>query len=110
MARPSSVDKLPLDIRNELRMRLRGYDGDYLSITAWLNDQGYGISKSAVGRYAIKLRRFDEKLGMDREIMSKQGASLAVLFEELATLKQREAEIIAQIKTATLFLKQSVQS
>ncbi|BDV42400.1 hypothetical protein GURASL_13230 [Geotalea uraniireducens] len=110
MSKRSTVNNLPLDVVIELKRRLRAYDGNYLPITTWLNDQGYGISKSSLGRYAKSLRESDGKMGLDREIMMKQGASLAALFEELAILKKRETEIIAQIKTASLFHKSTVRT
>ena len=108
MSKPSTINKLPLDVRNELKKRLRSYDGDYLLLTAWLNEQSYGISKSSLGRYAKKLREDDEKKGMDREVIANQDTDIVALFEELDRLKTREAEIIALLKASTVFHKPCV--
>jgi hypothetical protein len=98
----STVHKLPLEVVIEVKRRLRSGSFDQLEIVSWLDGLGHSISKSALGRFAVKLREDDKALGMDREIMAAQVADVAALFEELAHLKAREAEILAQLKTLIL--------
>ena len=50
----STVDKLPDDIKTELDLRLADTANTYEELAAWLNGEGYEISKSAIGRYAIR--------------------------------------------------------
>lgn len=99
----STISKLPLDIVIEVKRRLRSGGFDQVEVAAWLKSLGHDISKSAVNRYSIKLQE-DSSLGIDREIMAKQGADVAALFEELAHIKVRESEILAQLKTVIVGL------
>lgn len=50
----STVDKLPDEIKTELDLRLADTANTYEEIAAWLKAEGYEISKSAIGRYAIR--------------------------------------------------------
>ncbi|MCX8016332.1 MAG: DUF3486 family protein [Rhodocyclaceae bacterium] len=52
MARRSKVDHLPPELKAELERLLADRShGGYEALSAWLKDQGYDISKSAVHRY-----------------------------------------------------------
>lgn len=60
----SAVGQLPEEIRDELNRRLveSGFSG-YSDLAAWLRDQGYQVSKSAVHRHGSELeRQFDEAM------------------------------------------------
>jgi len=96
--RTSSVYTLPPNVIIEVKRRMRSGSFGLLSIEAWLKDLGYTVSKSALGRFAVKLRQDDQTLDLDREILAVQNVDVAALFEELAHLKAREAEILAQLK------------
>ena len=50
----STIDKLPDDIKGQLDVRLADTSNTYEELTAWLKAEGYEISKSAIGRYAIR--------------------------------------------------------
>ena len=50
----STIDKLPDDIKTELDVRLADTANTYEELSAWLKAEGYEISKSAIGRYAIR--------------------------------------------------------
>lgn len=50
----STVDKLPDDIKGQLDARLSDTAHTYEELAAWLKSEGYEISKSAIGRYAIR--------------------------------------------------------
>lgn len=102
MPTPSTINKLPLDTRIELKRRLRSGQYSILNLAEWLKTEGYATTKSAIGRYAIKLREEDTHLGHDREFMAKGGSDIVALFEELYVLKAREAEVLAQIRMAMI--------
>ena len=50
----STIDKLPDDIKTELDVRLADTANTYEDLSVWLKAEGYEISKSAIGRYAIR--------------------------------------------------------
>lgn len=50
----STIDKLPDDIKGQLDVRLADTSNTYEELAAWLKAEGYEISKSAIGRYAIR--------------------------------------------------------
>ena len=53
MPPPSNISLLPEEVRNELNIRLKGNGfSDCLGLAAWLQAEGYEISRSAVGRYS----------------------------------------------------------
>ena len=47
-------DRLPDDVRTELDLRLSDTANTYEELSTWLKEEGYEISKSAVGRYALR--------------------------------------------------------
>jgi hypothetical protein len=61
------VDELPVYVREELDERLADTSNGYVQISQWLQEQGYAISKSSIGRYAqrggkdrMRLREINE--------------------------------------------------
>lgn len=50
----SSVDKLPEEIRGQLDRMLLDTANSYSDLSRWLKEKGYEISRSAIGRYAIR--------------------------------------------------------
>ena len=50
----STIDRLPDDIRGQLDLKLTDPANTYEELAAWLKGEGYDISKSAIGRYAIR--------------------------------------------------------
>lgn len=50
----STIDRLPDDIRGQLDLKLTDTVNTYEELAAWLKEEGYEISKSAIGRYAIR--------------------------------------------------------
>ena len=50
----STVDKLPDEIKVEFDLRLADTANTYEELSAWLKEEGFEISKSAIGRYAIR--------------------------------------------------------
>ena len=56
MPAPSKIDVLPADVRAQLQIKIKenGFGG-YRDLSAWLKDQGYEISKSAVHNFGQKI-------------------------------------------------------
>lgn len=50
----STIDKLPDDIKGQLDVKLSDTTNTYEELAAWLKSEGYAISRSAIGRYAIR--------------------------------------------------------
>lgn len=50
----SSIDKLPDDIKLQLDRRLADTSNTYEELSTWLKSEGHEISRSAIGRYAIR--------------------------------------------------------
>lgn len=50
----STIDKLPDDIKGQLDLKLSDTANTYEELSAWLKETGFEISKSAIGRYAIR--------------------------------------------------------
>lgn len=50
----SKVDELPEEIRTNVDVMLTDTANTYQSISDWLKQMGYAVSKSAVGRYAMR--------------------------------------------------------
>jgi hypothetical protein len=50
----STIDKLPDDIKGQLDLKLSDTANTYEELAAWLKESGFEISKSAIGRYAIR--------------------------------------------------------
>ena len=59
--------KVPDPLREKLNARLRanGYS-DFCALSDWMSEQGYPISKSAIHRYTLRLRKVDaiDRIGM----------------------------------------------
>lgn len=94
MAKRSTVERLPQEIRHELERKLadNGFS-DYTSLAEWLHTQGYEISRSAVHRYGAKIqRRFANiKASTEAARLIAQGAS-----DEADT---RSEAVIAMLQT-----------
>lgn len=50
----SSIDSLPDDLRGKLDLKLADTANTYEELAAWLKEEGYPVSRSAIGRYAIR--------------------------------------------------------
>lgn len=74
MARPSSIDRLPTDIREQLQELLRDPRVTQLEATARINavleEDGHPerVTKSAVNRYAVRMDEVGKKLRQSREV------------------------------------------
>ena len=50
----STIDRLPDDVRTQLDLRLADTANTYEDLSVWLKSEGFEISRSAIGRYAIR--------------------------------------------------------
>ena len=50
----STIDRLPVDVRTQLDLRLADTANTYEELSSWLKSEGFEISRSAIGRYAIR--------------------------------------------------------
>jgi hypothetical protein len=96
MPRPSKVEQLPQELREELDERLvdRGFSG-YEELAEWLEENGHAISKSSLGRYG---KGFKERLAnlrvasaQAKEIVSAMGDDEGAMGEALTSLAQEKA-------------------
>lgn len=58
----SKIDRLPQEVRQEVDILLANTSNTYLEISLWLQEQGYEVSKSAVGRYAVRTNNAAQRL------------------------------------------------
>ncbi len=58
MSQPSTVFKLPPELRKQVERRLveQGFH-NYQAVADWVREQGYDISLAALGRYGVRFRR-----------------------------------------------------
>lgn len=74
MARPSSIERIPDDIREQLQALLRDQRVTQMEVTAQINqlleENGHDerLSKSAVNRYAVRMNEVGEKLRQSRQV------------------------------------------
>ncbi|MCD7948300.1 MAG: DUF3486 family protein [Oscillospiraceae bacterium] len=57
-----TVDRLPADIRGLLDIKLADTGNTYVELSDWLKSEGYEISKSAIGRYAMRSTQAAERV------------------------------------------------
>ncbi|MBV1817634.1 DUF3486 family protein [Bacteroidales bacterium MSK.15.36] len=58
----SKISQLPDDIKEKLDGLLLDTSNSYQDISDWLNEQGYKVSKSSVGRYAIRASQATQRV------------------------------------------------
>lgn len=58
----SKITQLPDNIREQLDAQLLDTSNTYEDIAGWLKENGYEISKSAVGRYAIRANKAAQRV------------------------------------------------
>ena len=112
MAPRSSMEMLPENVRREFERRLieNGFS-NYSELAAWLNKQGYQISRSAAHRYGHKIERRLRAIkesteaaklivaNADDEYDSRSEALMALLqnqlFEALIDISEKDSEELA---------------
>ena len=58
----SSIDRLPEDVRVQLDQKLANPANSFIELSVWLKEQGFEISKSAVGRYSQRTKKTAERV------------------------------------------------
>lgn len=58
----SSIDRLPPELKTQLDMKLTDTSNTYVELAEWLKAEGHDISKSAIGRYAIRSSKAAERV------------------------------------------------
>lgn len=58
----SKIDSLPDNVRMQVDVMLTDTANTYEDISQWLKGEGYGISKSSVGRYAMRSNTATQRL------------------------------------------------
>lgn len=58
----SKITQLPDDIKEQLDAQLLDTSNTYEDIAKWLKSEGYDVSKSAVGRYAIRANQAAQRV------------------------------------------------
>lgn len=103
MARPSSIDKLPEDIRNGLHNELLYTNfTDYDHVYSWLTEKGFKISRSAIHRYAVS--RKDKIIAMTNEVKIPK-ATLRLTALNIALQMHPDSELNDLQERAELILK-----
>lgn len=112
MSPRSSMELLPENVRREFERRLieNGF-ANYTELAAWLNEQGFQISRSAVHRHGYKIQRRLQAIkesteaaklivaNADDENDSRSEALMALLqnqlFEALIDISEKDSEELA---------------
>lgn len=76
MPRPSSIDTLPDEIRDEVNRRLQSGRETQLEIVEDLTARGFSVSRSAMSRHAIDHREVTESVNAGRELARAVGREL----------------------------------
>ena len=85
----SKITKLPEHVKRELDKRLiSGSFSDYRKLSAWLQEQGYEISRSAINRYG---QAFEERLAAIK-IASEQARAVS---EAVGDRRRHERRLIS---------------
>lgn len=58
----STIDRLPPEVKAQLDGKLADTSNTYVELSEWLKAEGYDISKSAIGRYAIRSSKAAERV------------------------------------------------
>lgn len=56
------IDELPQEVKSQVEVMLADTSNSYWYISDWLKEQGYDISKSSVGRYAVRSNTATQRL------------------------------------------------
>lgn len=68
MGRPSSIKLLPTNFREQIDAWLLEGDRSLDDLVGWLNERGYDVSRSAMGRYRQSFERAAARVRRSREI------------------------------------------
>ncbi len=107
MARKSFVSDLPDTVLHELNDRIRAAKyGDHDTNVEWLDDLGYNSSRSAMGRYALELKKLDGHQGTAGSLalhasIESTNSSVGALLKELGELEYKKHQILVKLQEIT---------
>lgn len=58
----STIDDLPEPLKSQFEVKLASPANTYSELSEWLKGEGYTISKSAIGRYAVRTREAAQRV------------------------------------------------
>ena len=58
----STIDDLPEPLKSQFEVKLANPANTYNELSEWLKGEGYSISKSAIGRYAVRTREAAQRV------------------------------------------------
>lgn len=58
----STIDDLPEPLKSRFEIKLTDPANTYSELSEWLKEEGYSISKSAIGRYAVRTREAAQRV------------------------------------------------
>ena len=103
MGRASSIDRLSPELRERLNALLARPDVTQQEITEEINAAGGRVSKSAVNRYAVRMKRFGEKARQIKE-------ATAAYIELAGDQKEVSETIIHQLRVGLYDLTAALES
>lgn len=103
MARKSSIERLPNEVRAELEQKIDDNQESIIDLVAWIeHEHGAIISKSAMGRFVQRRKRRAAAVRLMADVSSElgeEGNDEAVeLMMQLAQIRVQEARIIERLK------------
>ena len=76
----STIDDLPEPLKSQFEVKLANPANTYNELSEWLKGEGYSISKSAIGRYAVRTREAAQRVA---ETLQRTKAAELVLMDGL---------------------------
>lgn len=58
----STIDDLPEPLKSQFEVKLANPSYSFVELSQWLKDEGYPISKSAIGRYSVRTREAAQRV------------------------------------------------
>ena len=94
----STIDDLPEPLKSQFEVKLANPANTYNELSEWLKGEGYSISKSAIGRYAVRTREAAQRVA--ETLQRTQAIAQAVeAHPDLDYTKAAELVLIAWGKT-----------
>lgn len=82
MARKSSIDLLPAETVADLKARMLSGKFTLDDLTDWLNEQGFEISRSAVGRYSMRVEEIGVHMRESQQMAEALAAQVGPSFKD----------------------------
>lgn len=98
MARKSSIDALPADLRTAVNRKILDEGWTIAEVVKLIDDAGHEVSKSAVGRHKQKIDKLAERMKRSRE-------TAQVLAREIGpdSLETQQGQVLVQLLQSVTF-------